>query len=294
MKDEFLLVDNVEKFLMALEKLSTRGDYVLFYRGHADYTYKLIPSVYRRKAWIDNEDKMFREILLRCPQDFTSDSTTFQKLVRMQHYSLPTRLLDITENPLIALYNACVPTENKKSKGEVIIFKIKRSKVKYFDSDTVSIISNLAKMSQDFNFEGESDKGFNSSKQGEYLLHEIRQEKPGFRSAINLSDLETVQCVKPMLDNQRIIRQDGAFFIFGMGKSKKTCAQISINLIKKIDGYRLVIAPGKKEKILKQLEKLSISRAKIYPEIDQVAFHIKDKFSDTSEKYFYGTKNSKR
>ena len=60
-------------------------------------------------------------------------------LVRMQHYDLPTRLLDITTNPLIALYFACA--DGVDYDGEVIIFQLPLARVRYFDSDTVSCLS---------------------------------------------------------------------------------------------------------------------------------------------------------
>lgn len=79
-------------------------DYHIFYRGQSDKSFELIPSIYREKFLIQNENRIFRDIIAQSPADFKGCTSTFEKLVKMQHYSLPTRLLDITTNPLVALY----------------------------------------------------------------------------------------------------------------------------------------------------------------------------------------------
>lgn len=253
------------------------GDYFYFYRGHSDKEYELVPSVYRKQEWISNEEKLVREIILRCPEDFTHYRTAFEKLVKMQHYDLPTRLLDVTENPLAALYFSCMT--NPKKDGELLIFKVKKSEIKYFDSDTVSILSNIAWM--DVNFKvGNSNtvKQFNreSNENAVKLLHNIKGEKPHFMNKINPDDIQSVLCVRPMMDNQRLIRQDGAFFIFGIDEDKSKHAPIPSDWGFLPDGKRVIIKARNKKRVLKLLSMMGVTKAKLFPEVDQVASFVKE------------------
>lgn len=96
----------------------------------------------------------------------------------------------------------------------------------------VSVVSNIAKCSIDFSIEylRELDRTeFNSEEEILYLLHEIKYEKPHFQNVIDSKDIERVFCVKPMFDNPRIIRQSGAFFLYGINGNKTKPAKLDFN-----------------------------------------------------------------
>lgn len=282
--DDSTRIGSVRTFLTELEKVETDNDHVLFYRGHADFTYQLVPSIYRNNGWIRNEDILFKELILRCPNDFGENDSTFQTLVRMQHYSLPTRLLDITTNPLIALYFASAPVSGIRKSGEVIIFKVPKTKLKYFDSDTVSVISNISRRPASFRIPKKTHpRGVNNSTEFKHLLHEIKKEKPYFEPHINSDDLESVVFVKPKLDNARIIRQDGAFVLFGINGEKAVPAAIPPDFISPPDGMRLLVSGDEKKTVRDQLEILGITQGTIYPEIERVAEYIKSIYESRIE-----------
>ena len=92
--------------------------------------------------------------------------------------------------------------------------------------------------------------------------------------------LESVVCVKPKLDNPRIIRQDGAFFLFGIQDEKKNPAKIPSAYKYTTETYRLIINKYGKEKIYRQLSTIGINDVTMFPEIDYVSDYLKDKFKN--------------
>ena len=59
----------------------------IFYRGHSKISYEIEPSVLRKNngtpLYLQNENKIFSELLVSNSEEFISDKTTFDKLVRM-------------------------------------------------------------------------------------------------------------------------------------------------------------------------------------------------------------------
>lgn len=270
--------DSVGTFIETVLGLDHGGREV-FYRGHSNRTkYRLEPSIFRKD---DNgdflnltaEDRMYRELLVSNSTDFQGDIYTLDRLVRMQHYSLPTRLLDITSNPLIALYFAC--KSHIDVEGEVIVFSMDRNQIRYFDSDTASCIANLTRLPQQskeaIDYSGNAIREFNKQPAVKRLLHFIKEEKPFFEGRLDPRDLRSVICVKGKHTNSRIAFQSGAFLLYGHEATldEDGTPEISVRRIAVTD----------KRAVLKQLDQLNINESTVFPYIENSAKYIANKFS---------------
>ena len=273
------VIKSLSDFISTCALVEKEENETLFFRGHADNKFNAIPTVFRHKGddsskerFVLKEEELFHNMITQCPEEFSNCHTTFDHLVKMQHYGLPTRLLDITSNPLVALYFACCsfipksPQDRSAKDAEILIYTVPNKEIKFYNSDTVSVISNIAKMNSEFNFHNEEDQT--------RFLHTIQAEKPYFINNFNKEHLKSVICVKSKLDNRRIVKQSGAFFLFGMGEKKVD--QISIDEKYRPKNFKSITIP-KKEKLnlLKELESISISEASLFPEIDNVARYLK-------------------
>lgn len=262
-EDIFQIIESFSEFYDVLKQVLKEGNDELeyFFRGHSKHIFEPIPSIYRN-GYITYEDKMYYEAIRRNPSDFKEGMTSFDNLVKMQHYELPTRLLDITTNPLIALYFAC--KEYNDNDGEVLIFPMINEQIKNYESDAVCILANLAKQPIKFTFIDNQER----------LVYDIQKDAPNFREEyLEAEATKKVFCVRPRLNNERIIRQQGAFFIFGMGNSKDEPAQFADNPIK------IRISATSKTAILRDLQILGINEATLFPETDKMMKQIINEFN---------------
>ncbi|GHV81334.1 hypothetical protein AGMMS49944_31250 [Spirochaetia bacterium] len=117
------------------------------------------------------------------------------------------------------------------------------------------------------------------------LLRHIQNEKSKFELNFTLEKLQQCVFLRAKLDNRRIINQQGLFLLVGMGASRIEPACISKYYIKVgKNPIQYIIPSEQKEGILHELNAVGINQSIIYPELENVAKHLKVTFNDPPEK----------
>lgn len=211
----------------------------IVYRGHANKEWECFPKLFRERIWFDNETEIINQILRKCPYEFEG-LNGFETLVKMQHYGAPTRLLDFTGNPLIALYFACDDKTQEKEDGVVLLCNNP-----VFYENEIPIEPFLYKL-----FPNRTN----------YIIGDNRQEIDKIMQTSN------VMVIAADLKNQRIKNQDGYFAFFTYtGEYGKVFNPIEEN---DCIQEKIIIPKECKLNILSELNDYGFNRAFVYPELE--------------------------
>ncbi len=167
----------------------------------------------------------------------------------------------------------------------VTAFAIPPEREKYFDSDSVSCMANLANMTAEEKDaiyqlkelliklpEEEQIASFNDDGVTKRLHQFIRSEKPYFQAIIRPIDLLQPYYVHPKMSNRRILAQSGAFILYGIDPSKKLFFPYEI------EETSFLVPQRSKEPIRRALTNLGINESTLFPEIDKAAARIKNHY----------------
>lgn len=285
---------------MAHNSKEDRGhsSYIEFFRGHSDKEWRLLPSIYRR-LMLNFEEQLIDEFIRRRPDEFFESDGLFNIISKMQHYGLHTRLLDVTENPAIALYFACCDEFEKD--GELFLFQCSLDDI---PSNTVLNIVT------DFYIR-------HRTATGHYMVENYYNEVANRYKA---KDVETAfyhisngyYCYsRPKIISERILRQSGSFILFPNDvcprencrnercnhRDSDKCMKNSVEreISKKVKnlsirgtihdytdlhikneqkGNRYIIKAENKHRILTQLETIGIKRSFVFPELGNEGMDI--------------------
>ena len=156
---------SVSDFIQKIKHLKDNAEgasTVFYFRGQKAEFWDIEPSIFRNDM-ISIEHELMQIPLSKVPGEFRSFNSMFEIMTKYQHYGMCTRLLDLTTNPLVALYFACEEHGNVRYYGdEDVVEKEPYGVIYYSDSfyptqvndKEVAIVSALAKynLSKDNNF----------------------------------------------------------------------------------------------------------------------------------------------
>ncbi|MFA5597645.1 MAG: FRG domain-containing protein [Pusillimonas sp.] len=235
-------IENVSHLIEAIK--TTEGEFnsaQMWFRGLEDASWELIPSIHRKHKILEAEyANRFRlnapAVYSNCPS--TNDYSKWLPL--MQHYGLPTRLLDWSESPLIALFFAI---ESKDSDGDRALWMLAPGKLnEIFDFSVIPFLNNEK-------IQTIVENSFNRDKL--------------------FSNIDFLAVAAP-LENPRMSAQMGHFTIHNTRDPLNMHPDVNSFLKKYIIPYNSV------QKIRTELNMLGIRRSKIFPDLTNLAKEISE------------------
>lgn len=240
-----------------------------WYRGVSKSDYKLLPSLYRHptKKEPDELKKLEMELLIRFKErsfpylNTSNDRSDWEYLFLMQHFGVPTRLLDWTENSLVALFFALSKTE-LDSNGE------------FLDDVAVWILCpgkwNRTAL-YNLGYKGSIISSLSDNLATDVFHLRRNPDEARYRYPIAMFGIH---------NSPRIVAQRGVFTLFGGQDTKSMEDAFSSNEPFPDDALRKIHIPAKEGPIIfKSLLSLGYTDTMLFPDLDGLAREIKRYFN---------------
>ncbi len=264
----------------------------IYFRGQEVDSWDIEPSIFRNDM-LSIEHILMRIPLQKIPSEFKELKSKFDIMTKYQHYGMCTRLLDLTTNPLVALYFACQihkqinynPKDEKESDGAIYFSD------KYYPSQStdleVKIITELA--NYDLSKENTINEVLIKLNHSGLIDNEIAKKwcsNEGFEEFIKI--IQNNYMIIPSYTNERLKKQSGVFLLSGMFtvtpniRIEESILTKTKGSLRKLfcDDYFVIKAENKKE-ILKELNLYNINEATLFPELEHQLSYIRNINSDS-------------
>lgn len=223
-----------------------------FFRGQACCDWKIESSVlrdsYKNDAFLEN--RILTKAELRLSRELSVYSTYLEKLTYLQHYGLRTRLLDITFNPLVALYVACEKSIQKNDQDKEMDGVVLAGKWNVVNNNPI------AELAAEFVFK--------------YSANNIESDITTFakENQVELMSFTKPLFIYPAINNPRIEHQQGAFImspLITIGDEKEIIRYTDSLDDANVFGDRRAIIPASlKEDFLYYLHILGIDEGSLF------------------------------
>lgn len=226
-----LVISNVIDYLEICQAIEF-DSYLL--RGQANHEWGLEPSIFRKGMDMTKEKSLYKDILQWNIEIFSSEDF-LKNACNMQHYGIPTRLMDWTSNPIHALYFACVGASEENKDGGVLIVNI--DEIYDIDSEECREINSFLK----YRFNGEIVDG------------EQKLQKTLTQFSYNK---KKYMFFKTKYFNDRIKNQQGYFSIYidiseeeAQNVRKKILKDVLENILKYLKTHQTIIKKEDEDRI---------------------------------------------
>lgn len=245
MRYQDIPIRNIADLISKLEAHNSNRE-KLWFRGHASCTWALEPSIARNRSnpIVDEFQyyKRFKQEAARVITDLPVDEWGWMFL--MQHYGIHTRLLDFSENPLIALYFAVESLP---------------------DQDGALYVMEPTKWN--------AEQGRDSLSDSDLPSCGIDEELDGYLMSNTVKQVGTQESNPPLAaigarNSQRIFAQEGTFVVTHLDLKMEVAAEECKSV------WRYIVPSHDKKVIKEHLQLLSISEYSVFPELRTLAKKI--------------------
>jgi len=271
------MIQSVSDFLNAIKTLKNEkipNLKTIWFRGQPESGKDPIPSVFRDDNWAEDSitsvwlSQYEYKVKNKFEESFITRSSLSSEILNnpwlsyyvRQHYGIKTRLLDWTENPLVALYFAV--SDRTDNVGKVFILNaegLNRKTTSYWPEINGQKTSGIFRPHSELKDIYKND--FHKYLTGDFNYNPDNNYFP--------------LAIYPIRFDKRMDSQSACFTIFGNRRNGLKTISDSNEIL-----FEVEIAAEAKTDILLELELLGISRTRLFPDIQNLCEDIKSQMEE--------------